>query len=120
MSNVISRAQDVPDAHKIAVYDALCAHFATTLDSYYDDDGTPTDPRYDSGVVSPDDPPTHTVGMEVAGDGDLYVVLNIKGWADLIGFSIELPTLSRDDAVDASAGISVVLPAPAGQGRADG
>lgn len=93
-----TRAADVPDSHKIKVYDALRAHFAKTLDSYYSDDH-PTDPRYDSGVVSPDDPPTHVVGLQVDEGGQLFILVNVKGWADLQGFSIELPVLDRADNV---------------------
>lgn len=93
-----TRAEQIPDSHKIKVYDALCRHFAETLDHYYTADH-PTDPRYDSGVVGPDDPPTHVVGLQVDEDGQLFVLVNVKGWADLQGFSVELPMLGRDDNV---------------------
>lgn len=107
----VTQAADVPDTYKIAVYDALCRHFAATLDRYYTDDH-PVDRRYDSGVVSPDDPPTHTVGIEVESDGSLFIVLNIKGWADLQGFSVELPTLTRDDCTDDGAALTLAGEGP--------
>lgn len=108
------RSQDIPDAHKIAVYDALCLYFAQTLDRFYTDP-TPQDPRYDSGADT--NHPTECIGIEVEG-GALSVVMAIQGWADTIGFSVELPVLTRNDQTDEGVWIDVTLMPPLrGRGR---
>lgn len=89
-------AKDVPDSYKIAFYDALAKHFADTIDNYYTRDVEP-DPRYDSGVEASER--TETVLMELGADkdaGDLFVVMEVAGWVDFLGFRVELPTLTRD------------------------
>lgn len=89
-------AKDVPDSYKVAFYDALAAHFAATIDGYYTR-GVPSDPRYDSGVEATET--TACVLMELgegADAGDLFVVMEVKGWVDFMGFRVELPTLTRD------------------------
>lgn len=91
MTNV-TRAADVPDSHKIAVYDALCRYFEGALDSYYTEE-IETDPRYDTGVASTK---TECIGIEYM-ERSLYVVMAIEGWADLQGFEVDLPTLTRGD-----------------------
>lgn len=87
---------DVPDSYKVAFYDALARHFASTIDSYYTRDVEP-DPRYDSGVEPAEQ--TATVLIEL-GEGqdadDLFVVMEVAGWVDFLGFRVELPTLTRD------------------------
>lgn len=84
------------DAQKIALVDALAAHFVATLDSYYDvSNNPPTNPRYDSGAAQTESTHVHT--MEVK-DGWLDVEMWIQGWAEEHTFSIELPLLTRDDA----------------------
>ncbi len=92
----------IPDAHKIAVYDALCRHLEQTIDSYYTEP-VPQDPRYDSGI----EPFTETrvIGLGIE-DGWLNVAIDIVGWVDPQAFSIELPTLDRDSHTGDSAGIA--------------
>lgn len=100
----IFRAQGIPDSHKIAVYDALCRHFAETLDTYYTTP-VPQRPRHDSGAARAEH--TECVGIEVLDDGEIGVVMAIQGWADTIGFCVELPALTRDDQTDEGAWIDV-------------
>ena len=97
-----TRAGDVPDAHKIAVYEAMRRYFESVIDDYYTSD-TPTDPRYDTGVA---EEKTECIGIDIV-DGELYVVMAIEGWADLQGFSVELPRLSRDDHTDDGTALTV-------------
>lgn len=97
----IFNAAQIPDSHKIAVYDALCRHLEQTIDSYFTTP-VPVDPRYDSGI----EPPTETtvIGVEVE-DGALYVAIDIIGWVDPQAFYVALPTLTRDAHTGDSAGI---------------
>lgn len=97
------RARDIPDSHKIAVYDALCKYFEAALDGYYTEPA-PQDPRYDSGAAAET---TGCVGLEVPENGWLNVVMQIEGWADAVGFSVELPPLTRADQADEGAWIEV-------------
>lgn len=100
----VFKPQDIPDSHKIAVYDALCLYFTGALDRYYIDPAPVTDPRYDSGAGAADQ--TECVGLEML-DGELGVVMQIKGWTDNIGFSVELPVLTRQDQTDEGAWVDV-------------
>lgn len=113
MTQRIWNATEIPDSHKIAVYDALCRHLEQTIDAYYTTP-VPQDPRYDSGV----EPPTETrvIGLEIEG-GELHVSIDIEGWVDPQAFSIELPTLDRDGHTGDSAG--VVPQTPAGRGESE-
>lgn len=81
------------DEQKIALADALAAHFVATLDRYYTTP-FPADPRYDSGAAQAE--PSYVVDMEIA-DGWLNIEMAIQAWADEHTFSVELPTLTRTD-----------------------
>lgn len=98
----VFNASEVPDSYKIRVYDALCAYFARSLPAYYTD-GTPTDPRYDTGAVNTE---TEVFGLEVD-DNDLYVNVAIKGWVDTHCFCVPLPELTREMDHGESTGIEV-------------
>lgn len=100
----VFRARDIPDSHKIAVYDALCVHFSEALDRYYTD-LVPQDPRYDSGVTNEES----WCMIEVEGAW-ANVIMSIPGRADTIGFSVKLPLLGRDDQTDEGSWIDVSEP----------
>lgn len=90
-----TKPEDVPIEHKVAVYDAICRHFEGSLTSYFTHEAE-ADPRYDTGTAEDE---TVCIGIRVEGDG-LYVVMAIKGWSDLQGFSVDLPKLEKYDHVD--------------------
>lgn len=61
----VVRSEDVPTAHKIAVYEAMRRHFEQALDAYFTDPA-PQDPRYDCGVAAER---TECIGIEVLDEG---------------------------------------------------
>lgn len=97
----IFNAAEIPDSHKIAMYEALCRHFEATIDTYFTTP-VPVDPRYDSGIELPTE--TRVIGWEIK-SGALHVALDIVGWVDPQAFWVELPTLTRDTHTGDSAGI---------------
>lgn len=86
---------DVPDVHKVTVYEAIRKHFETALSSYFTERGW-ADPRYTTGGAEPQ---TECVGISLDPDG-LYIVMAIAGYADLQGFHVDLPHLDKSDLVD--------------------
>src|SRR5262245_47189562 len=100
----VFNAAEIPDSHKIAVYEAICRWLERSIDGYYTDE-IPTAPRYDSGL----EPPTETkvIGLEVDTEGYLEVAIDIAGWADPQAFSLVLPTLTRDAHMGDSAGVEI-------------
>lgn len=94
-------ASDVPDSHKIAVYDALCKHFASVIeqDSYFETSEEILSEH--EGIVAEK---TECVGISLEYDemgrpDGLFVLAEIRGWADNTAFVIPLPEITKHDRI---------------------
>lgn len=103
-------ASDVPDSHKIAVYNALCTHFANEIDA---------DPYFaTSEDIPPEDVDNVAAETECVGIAPVYseggkltglsVLADIRGWADNESFQVQVPTLSHHDRTDSGTELAVI------------